>query len=274
MSNKLNELQTIQLNILKEFDALCKENNIPYFIIGGSTIGCVRHKGFIPWDDDIDVGLLRPDYDKFVELAYDKWKGRIQVRNYKFTEGFYHSLTHAVDTQISIMDESRINAVKANVWIDVNPLDGFPTNFVSRKIHYYYLRIIKNMIVLSQFDSLFDKNKKRSKVASVAISIIQKINFFTFFNTKKLIEWLEKILRKYDPYKSKYVGNFLGRYGQKEIMEKTIFDEMLEMPFEDIFVPVMKDYDTYLRNLYGDYMQLPTESERINRHGMRIIEDK
>ena len=74
------ELQKIQLNILREFDLFCREHNIKYYIIGGSAIGCVRHKGFIPWDDDIDVGLFRKDYDRFVELAHQKWNGKIPRR--------------------------------------------------------------------------------------------------------------------------------------------------------------------------------------------------
>ena len=257
------ELQKIQLNILREFDLFCREHNIKYYIIGGSAIGCVRHKGFIPWDDDIDVGLFRKDYDRFVELAHQKWNGKIQIRNYKFTDDFYHCLTHVVDTSVTVIDHARIKPVYTNVWIDVNPLDGFPRFAIRRKLHYMHLRTIKTLIVLSKFEALFDMNKRRSKVEQFVISIIKKVNFAHHFDTKKLISKLENGLRKYDARKERYVGNFLGRYKEKEIMPTEIFDETILMDFESLQVPVMKDYDTYLRNLYGDYMQLPPVEKRI-----------
>lgn len=266
-----NELQKIQLNILQEFDVFCREYNIKYYIIGGSAIGCVRHKGFIPWDDDIDVGLYREDYDRFVELAHLKWNGKIQIRNYRFIDDFYHCLTHAVDTSITVIDRERIKPVYTNVWIDINPLDGFPRSAIRRKLHYLHLRTIKTLIVLSKFDVLFDMNKKRSKLEQLAISIITKLNFAQRFDTKKLISKLENVLRKYDARKEGFAGNFLGRYKEKEIMPTNIFDETVWMDFESLKVPVMKDYDTYLRNLYGDYMKMPPVDKQINRHSMEII---
>lgn len=265
----MTELQRIQYDLMGYFDAFCKKNNIPYFVIGGTVIGCVRHQGFIPWDDDIDVGLFREDYDRFVELASKEWNGDIQVRNYKITDGFYHSLTHVVDSRVAIVDESRFSPVKTNVWIDICPIDGFPENKIFRKIHYLYLRFIKNLIVLSQFDTLFDKNKKHSRKAWILISIIRKINVFKLLNTKSLIAWLERVLRSCHP--KSQAGNFLGRYGEKEIMPKDIFASTIQMPFEGSFVPVMAEYDDYLKRLYGDYMQLPPLSEQVNRHGMKIV---
>lgn len=267
----MTELQAIQYDLLRFFDAFCKKNNIPYFVIGGTVIGCVRHQGFIPWDDDIDVGLFREDYDRFVELASREWDGDIQVRNYKITDGFYHSLTHVVDSRVAIMDESRFSPVKTNVWIDICPIDGFPENVFFRKLHYLYLRFIKNLIVLSQFDTLFDKNKKHSKKAWILISILRKFNVFKLLNTKWLIAWLEHALGIFSPQKANQVGNFLGRYGEKEIMPKTLFSDVSQMPFEDMFVPVMTGYDNYLKQLYGDYMQLPPLSEQVNRHGIKIV---
>ena len=104
------------------------------------------------------------------------------------------------------------------------------------------------------------------------ILIIKKVNFAHHFDTKKLISKLENGLRKYDARKERYVGNFLGRYKEKEIMPTEIFDETILMDFESLQVPVMKDYDTYLRNLYGDYMQLPPKDEQINRHAIEICQ--
>ena len=270
--SQLTKIQEIQLGIFKEFDSFCKENNIPYFIIGGTVIGAVRHKGFIPWDDDIDVGLLRKDYDKFVSMASQKWTGKYRIKNYKITKDFYHSLTHAVDTTVRILDNERINPVSTNVWIDVNPLDGFPNDGIKQKIHYYRLRMIKNLIVLSNFEKLFDLNKERSKPIKVIIAIIRVINPFKILSTKKLIEKLESVLRSHNTDDSPCIGNFVGRYGKKEIMRKKVFSEKTMLQFEDIIVPVMKDYDEYLRNLYGDYMQLPPKEKQINRHAMEIIE--
>lgn len=269
--NKLTEMQQAQLNILHELDKLCKDNHIQYFIIGGSAIGCIRHQGFIPWDDDIDVGILRPDYDRFVDLAHDHWKGRIQIRNYKFDQDFNQCLTHAIDTSIHILDEERICPVKTYVWIDVNPLDGFPANGIRQKLHYFRLRYIKNLIVLSDFERLFDLNKQRSKPERIIISFIKKINPFKHMNTKELITKLERVLKKYNVNESPCIGNFVGRYKQKEIMPRKIFEGISEMQFEDSVVPVMQGYDNYLRQLYGDYLTLPPMEERINRHAMKVI---
>lgn len=262
--------QERQLDILKEVIALCNEHDIKFFLIGGSVIGTVRHKGFIPWDDDIDVGMLRKDYDKFVEIAGKQWCGQIQIKNYKTTKDFYQCLTHAVDTTIDVLDEERIVPQKTHIWIDINPIDGFPKNALHRKWHWLVLRMIKNFIVLSKLEVLLDLNKKREWKEKIALAILRKINIFKLLDTKSLIGLLERKLRKYGE-DSDYYGNFLGRYGYKEIMPSLYFKEIIMRDFEGIKVPIMKEYDKYLRKLYGDYNKLPPKEEQINRHAMKII---
>lgn len=253
----LKHLQKVQLMILKYFIKVCEENNLTYFIYGGSLLGTIRHKGFIPWDDDIDVIMFRKDFEKLTEIfkndidekysfidvlneeTYPYTFGRLLLKNTVFSEWWHDQVDF---TQ--------------NIFIDIFILDNIPNNKVKRFIHKWKSFALNQatMYALIRFDNT-SKSKK----------IIQQIVYY-----------LIKIL-PISPYsiKKRCVESF-SKYEDEDCDEVCDFPAVCQMPvyyntywlppkkaqFEDIEVNIPNDYDKILTRTYGDYMKLPPEESR------------
>ena len=161
MDESLRALQLKELDLLKYFQQVCEENEITYFALGGTLLGAVRHKGFIPWDDDIDVGIPRPDYDRLCGILEKKTaSGPIKFRSYKNTEGYIRYFARIEDERMSIVRHDNIKEERAFAWIDLFPLDAMPNNAFLRKLKVFWVLVLRALYRFSWFDTLVNVNKK------------------------------------------------------------------------------------------------------------------
>lgn len=259
---QIRNLQLIELDILKYFLKICKENNLRYFVIGGTLLGAVRHKGFIPWDDDIDIAMPRDDYEKFLALCRLNLPDNLEIKNIQTDKQANHLSTHLINKNIEINDETNLKLGQSkHPFIDIFSIDGMPNHKFVRKLHVF--RILYGRMKISLYDlEKIDKNKKR-KFWEGAL-----INFFSILPTKILINKekeylkLEKLLKKYPFEKSLISGTILGAYRARELVLSEYWGEGILLDFEDIKLNCPTQTHHYLKHIYGDYMKLPPENER------------
>lgn len=255
---QFEEMKKIELNILTYFTEVCEENNLRYYLGGGTLLGAVRHKGFIPWDDDIDVMMPRPDFQKLLSLS-------INNENYNIikpgTAGYYYNFAKLVDTR-TILEEKGIKRIDGlGVYIDIFPLDGMPETPDARKKRFKELNSIRKRI---NNTCLLRPKFHRNPFAY--------LNACRIYNSNKNIDlsslqknYLDSALKNsFDD--SEYVFAAGGAYGARDIFPGKWFEKEIELQFENLSVKAFNGYDFYLTQLYGDYMTLPPEDERVTPH--------
>lgn len=252
ISNKVKLVQEKELELLKIFDKICKDNNLTYFALGGTLLGAVRHKGFIPWDDDMDLGMPREDYARFLTTVSKQLPEYIEL---KIHDDNLDNISIR-DTQSVIIFGNEV----CNPFIDIFPLDGFPENGLQGKMHYFKINVLRALSKLSVVDQLLDRD--RGFAENTLISVAKKIRLTKLMDTKKINSALQEQISKFSYSDSKRVGNILGRYRIKEIVDKEIMGEAVYLKFHDIDIPCPQNPDKYLTNIYGDYMKLPEEKDR------------
>ena len=268
----LRKLQLTELEILKDVIRICKEENLRYFLMGGTFLGAVRHKGFIPWDDDIDIGMPRKDYEKFFEIAQEKLKDSYLYKNFKKGNEKTIYFSRVEDQNMQIEDQSAIKKRTRNAWIDIFPLDGMPDNPIIRKVRQCRLLFARLLLQYSQFSIIVNQDlPNRPFVEKVFIKVGNMFNFEKHLDTEKCLYKLDKLLKKNSFENSKYVVNFMGAYKFREMFKKEIYDNTDVYNFETEIVVAPKDYDFVLTQMYGDYMQIPPEHEQ-NKHHSKVID--
>ena len=269
---KLKKLQKVELDILHNVTELCEENNIQYFLMDGTMLGAIRHKGFIPWDDDVDIGMPRKDYERFISIAYEKLPHHLKIRNYQY-EGDYDRLnTRVINENVKLYHSSYTTEEQMEpAWIDVFPLDGMPDNkviFELHKLHYLSVRLFYHF---SCFDRTVNLTRTdRTRLQKILIWFGKTFNVFRNLDTKKILRKLENTLSRYDYYNSKYIVNAHSSYMFKETYERTWFGNGQMTQFEEYQMRVPSDYDKALTHLYGDYMTPPPKGHEEKHHILRI----
>lgn len=247
----LKEQKQILLNILVKIDKFCEENNLRYSLGGGTLLGAVRHKGFIPWDDDVDIMMPRPDYDKFVHNfnGYDK---DLTCIAYEIDRQYLYPFGKVYQNK-TILEEP-LTSNKHGIFIDIFPLDGFPSNIPERKRYLkslYFWRMLLYIKTL-KYNGTFERFIKKTIASFIPAPFLQKI--------------IQKKMTKYPFSTSQYRGAVSGIYAEKECYEHSVFEEYTEIQFEGYHFKAIKNYDSYLRQHYGDYMQLPPAEQQISQH--------
>ena len=262
----LREIQLAELGLLKKLDAFCKKNKIKYFISYGTLLGAVRHKGFIPWDDDIDVSMMREDFERFCELVQNdkslKFKSFQTDKDYLFYVPIVYDET--IDLRRNINGKDEI----IHPWVDIFPYDGMPKGKIARKLHAANMMRRLIQINMSGIDKIVKLNKKNRPLHERVLIAIGKTGIFKILNTKKQLYKMDRILRKYPVKDSEFIVSFMAGGKTKEIMPKKYFEPFKDYEFENTSFPGVKDYDEYLTHQYGDYMTPPPVEERDNNHGL------
>ena len=257
------ELKTIQLDILKFVDKFCKEKGIRYFLSGGTLLGAIRHKGFIPWDDDIDIMMLRVDYERFVEEFSDTSNCRYSVHTFKKDNNFYYTFAQISDDNTFLIEEVNYPYTKSGVNIDLFPIDYLPENEVEIKRLFAYVNKWRTLWTL--------KNVRISRSRNFGKNLILFISrILLFFIPNKI--FIQRILNKVEFLKNirtSKSGVVVAGYGIKEVLDSLSFDDVFMVDFEGFKFPAPKGYDAYLKSLYGDYMQLPPKEKRITHHAFK-----
>jgi len=259
---EVEELKVLQLNMLKDIHVFCKANNIMYSLAFGSLLGAIRHKGYIPWDDDIDIMLRREEYDRFVQLY-----GNDIYNVTDLSKNSNHGLAFAkVEDTRTFLKEDVNGESSFGVFIDVFPVDHVPDNLFRRKVYYGKK---------SFWNYLFNlKLIKLRKGRSLLKNIILFIGHFVLipFSRKFIAYKMEKMTLKYRGSETKYMGIVAPADSRlSEALPAQCFDEYIEVPFEGTRVMVIKDYDVYLRAAYGDYLEMPPKEKQVAHHAFEAF---
>ena len=269
----LRKLQLTELNILKKAVAVFDEMNIPYVALGGTLLGAVRHGGFIPWDDDIDLGIPREYYDEFIEKGksvFNEESGMV-LKNFKIDSGYKYYFSRITDKSVKVKDGSALIEKEQDAWIDIFPIDGMPKGRIKMKIHKFRLLFARMAFQYSQFSTLVSVNlPDRPWYERLLIKLGKILPVEKMFSVDKSLLRLDKLLHKYPYEKSFYAVNFMGAGKFKEMHERSVYDNRAEYKFEDTEIYGVKDYDKWLRKMYGDYNVLPPEENR-NKHFTEVI---
>ena len=275
MDNNLVKMQRTEFKMLEVIDRICTSNNIQYYIAFGTLLGAVRHNGFIPWDDDIDITMPRPDYDRFVQICKKELNTPYQLNTIdQMQNGFCYYYSRVEDTSIKLERNATRKKMIVPVWVDIFPIDGAPSDKVEYNRWYKDIRKWKKVFLFSQYRYLSadEENVKSSGwIKRVLRNAVYYLQLDRLINTKWAWGKLDRLTRKYDYTKCDLVTTLTGRYGAKEVFDKSVFGEGHKYVFEgkEFFGP--KNADLFLSQIYGDYMTLPPEKDR-KQHNVKFVD--
>ena len=268
----LQEIKRIQLDILVDFAKYCDENNLKYYLFGGTLLGAIRHKGFIPWDDDIDIMMPRTDY----EYAMKNYKNLIyKSLSIESFSGYWDLAGRIIDNR-TIM-EIPFDKYPTGVYVDVFPIDGVSCYYILQKVEFLVEKIL---VTLNRCTVLKLQKSHRYKISSISgrlknrlRTIIKYLMILAFGWTPPSfwVKLVHQVGRIYKFNLDKFVAVVVvNHYGTKEIVPGSIYKERIPVDFEGYKFWAPKGYQSYLKNLYGDnYMELPPENQRYSEHAFK-----
>ncbi len=263
----VQDIQKKMLDILVYFRDFCKENGLQFVLCGGTALGAVRHGGFIPWDDDIDVFMLREDYEKLQDL----WQKNADTSRYACVRSndvinIHHSATEIKDNNTTFINHHSVeDDIHHGLMIDVLPVDGVPEGKFRQ-----VMQMVNSMIFCCfNFQRLPDHKGKLTYIATkLALGV-----FRSFKARYKLWRSAEKRMSRYGTKNCEYVASLVeGATIMRMHFPTQWFTNVAYLDFEGHAMPVPGDVDAYLRITFGDYMQLPPEEERVARHNAVFID--
>ena len=253
----VEELKKIQLDILNDVHHFCVKNKINYSLAFGTLLGAVRHKGYIPWDDDVDIMMPRKDYNRFVSSYVSKL---YRVTDLSVNPDYCLPFAKVEDIQ-TVMDEYVEGTPFFGVYIDVFPVDCIPNNLIGRRFFYK---------IKSTLNILFDLktvrvNKSRSLFKNIVLAISHVALYFV--NRQRLAYWLSEWASRFQGRKTDFMGIVAPSDSRiEEAIPSKYFDEYVSLPFENLTVMSIKDFDKYLTAAYGDYKNLPPKENQVSHH--------
>ena len=253
----IEDAKQIELEILDYIDTLCKKHNINYIINYGTLIGAVRHQGFIPWDDDIDLSMPREDYQRFINI-FQKEKSKYKLLSLETDKNYFNNFIKITDSTTKIIDTRNTKTYESGVFIDIFPMDRFDDP-----------KVIDTCYKLESFKLLsFSKHKNIVYGDSKLKDLIRTFFWFIFrpISPRYFASQIEKQIQKYRVKDGKYIAFIPSKFKEKEVFAKEVFEDLIEVPFEYLMLSAPKQYDTILKQYYGDYMTLPPKEKQFYSH--------
>ena len=247
------EAKKIQIEILDKIVSFCEENNLRYYLAYGTLLGAVRHKGYIPWDDDIDIHMPRPDYERFI-ATFNTPNGKYNVVTHE-QERRYHVPFAKVYRKGTIVNEFFYKQSVFGVYVDIFPLDGIK----STKQAYWCGQCIRFMYIKT---SIFNNRQTLARKLRLAVTKLILLPFSSHF----ILKTMRSIATRYKFEECEHVCSFGSRTALREILPRTVFDNHSTMEFEGKDYRIPAGYDNYLTHKYGNYMELPPVEKRISTH--------
>lgn len=264
MEETLRRLQLTQLEILKIFDGFCREHDLKYSLYAGSLLGAVRHKGFIPWDDDLDVCMSRANYDRFIALWKQEGPSGYILQNKENSPDFWQSFSKIRKDHTTFLQEQReAGQYHTGIFLDIFPLDRIPDGGLKRKLFKWHC--MKYQLFTREFVP-----PKASVVVRMGSSFILACTPKCRRESVRQSE-LEKITR-YNSQRDLEVAAIETMDSLKKTFSPDMLDAYVDLPFEDGTFMCFAGWEDHLRRKYGDYMQLPPEEERAWRHHPIVID--
>ena len=259
MKLSFKDVQIIELNILKSFHVYCEKYGLRYILGYGTLLGAVRHHGFIPWDNDVDILMPRNDFKRFLEYTKQKpISDTLYVQHYTLDEKYHYICARICDANTHVnVPYIREQPTRLGLWIDVFPMDGVGTNLI---------KLVPQKILLKWYWILFraDVYGSSSRNSRNRFNyVIKKIALILFPNKKNLHNYKIDSICEWFPFEESDEVSFM--FGEEGICKipRTDFDDLIKLPFEDGEFYCPKNYKVFLEQSYGDYMTLPKEEDRI-----------
>lgn len=263
----LKSLQQVELKILEQFINICHKEQLQYYVLGGTMLGAVRHKGFIPWDDDIDVALPRKDYEKFLDVAQKYLSKNYFLQTYITDNGIPWNYAKIRDSNTTFIQKSLSKCnINHGVYIDVFVLDYYPTH----KIESIFFDIYNRLLTFRIRSTTYSSNKKYTILENIVRKIISSVLKIIYPNTVSVLKKRDKLFKSIK--KSSLLANHCGFWGKKEIVPIDWYGKGIDMQFENLIVKVPEYYDKWLTQVYGNYMQLPPKEKQITHHRTDVID--
>lgn len=257
-------IKKLLVKLMSDFHEICEENHLMYNVFGGTMLGAVRHKGMIPWDDDIDVVMPRSDYDSFIDLVRKKYAGSYRIYVYPDEDYCYPYAKLALNNTL-LIEPLRNRYKKCKLYIDIFPVDGYPVHH--EKEYFKEMRRLKffrdhAIHTIPNPDSF----KGRIRTLFAKICEIPSVRYY--------VEREIKLAKSNDYNTAEYVLLQGAGWCERGKLEKTVFLDRKLYPFENIQVYGISDYNDHLTRLYGDYMTPPPLEKQVSNHSYNLYVDK
>ena len=267
VSDQMKKVWQVEIDLLKRVIDICDKHNIVYYVSGGTLLGAIRHKGFIPWDNDIDVVMMRSEYDRFLKVAKDELEAPYFLQTADTDEGYFRGhaqIRNSSTTGMLIYEGPRVK-FNQGIFIDIFPLDNIPDDEGDEQFQRNQLKLINRMLSLG---AQYNPDAPRKLIMKLLRPLV--IFASAFYPFKKQYDTMQRLCTAYNDKDTKRVG-FLSFDAENERLKFTrkSFENPVLMPFEDIMVNVPGGYDEQLTHQYGDYMVMKREK---NYHGLVVFD--
>lgn len=263
----MNELQSKLVDMLAWFHKFCEENELRYYIIAGTMLGAVRHGGFIPWDDDIDVGMPRSDYEKLRKLSLEQPKIKYMFEYPSLANTEYPFLwAKLYDTTTTLVEKQKYT-IKRGIYIDIFPLDGIGNSMNEAIKNYEPIKRSTNLNFMISCSVLKRRKWYKNCLILIGGSIASLV-----VNKPKLAKKIDDSCKRFDFDSCKIVSNLMGGAHEKGLVKREYFGKPTEIKFENLTVYGLENPDLYLKSMYGDYMKLPPKEAQISYHDSEILD--
>jgi len=256
----LRDIQMSSLRIMKAFDAFCREHKLTYYLSGGTLLGAIRHKGFIPWDDDVDLMMPRPDYQRMLSMDFSD--PRYSLYCLEKSDGYSRPWVRLTDKSTVVSGTAHFDGDSEGLAIDIFPIDGVPEGRLATKLFFKRIRL-NDALCKSAKRKVIPEGERFRRLKTILPMLLRPIG------AKRFAVRMNRIAMGQPFETGKFRGvSMVTHYGEREKMPAMVFDHPVEVDFEDMKCPAPNGYHEYLSRLYGDYMQLPPEHAR-GRHFTR-----
>ena len=254
------EIKDCAKNILEKFAEFCECNDLKYYLAYGTLIGAVRHKGYIPWDDDIDLEMPRNDYNKLMEILAEQNNlitQNIEIKT-PYSDNYQYPFIKVVDNTTFVQETSMRKKYSTSIWIDIFPLDNIPDDEKEQK------KFIEKLYKMNKyyFYTIERKYTQKNILGKLRFYFV-KLFFTPFYAIIKQKERIDKFAQKYKNENTKCSTELIANnLAERSIIENSEL-EQTKLSFENRLYTTFANYDSILRKYYGDYMELPPENERV-----------